>query len=117
MHARLRCSEYPPKFERELIAPEINRAYEPAIRVRMTALKRSLAAARKPDTSRETSVSKYLVRDRKPPSQTWRTFSRGASLAVPRLLQEVCKCLFLCFEIGGRSVLPPELFSVPHNPG
>jgi hypothetical protein len=35
MHARLRCSEYPPKFERELIAPEINRAYEPAIRVRM----------------------------------------------------------------------------------
>ena len=61
----------------------------------------------------ETSVSKYLVRNRKPPSQTWRTFLENHVnslvsvdfFAVPTIRFQVL-CVFL---VGARSSADPSL--------
>jgi len=56
----------------------------------------------------ETSVSKYLVRSRKPPSQTWRTFLANHLQSLvsidfftcPRFIFTSCMC-FWCWRMSG----------------
>jgi hypothetical protein len=56
----------------------------------------------------ETSVAKYMVRHRKPPSQTWRTFLNNHVktlvsvdfFTVPRSASRCCTC-FWCWLMNG----------------